>query len=282
MVNLTFILVVLVIFTAGCSTTNKQAVKMPEQWGADPVFLQLKPQAGQVEVASNCYVAITKKFVKGELRNKRIEATDFKTKLITLKSDKQATIQQILTTFYKDGGAQLNDLALPELNEQIDFILQPNGKILKAAQYPQDSLFFVPSLPLPSKAVKVGDEWELESAWRDLSTKMKFSSKIKAKLKGYSTCGEHLCAEIVFEGKMAVPEELRKAMGFEHKLTGRFLFDPKLGLVPFALFEADEQLQGKEAQVVVKSRLRSHLLQPQGYHTANHEEQVCPSVAMEE
>jgi hypothetical protein len=271
------LLLSLALFLPNCTTTATKVTNVPQQ---EVISLKLSPGLGQVEVTSNCYVTSTKSFINGEIRAKKIETTDFKTQVTTIKTGKE--IRQLIETIAKDGGASLHDLAYPELNEQIDLTLEPSGKVLKAGHYAKDSIFYIPALPLPDKPVKTGDQWEVENTWVESSAKLKLTSKIKSKFVEYTTCGDHQCVLIEFTGTMDAPEKLKKEMNFEHKLTGRFLFDPVLSLVPYAFFEADERLQEKGGQVVVKSRLRSILLQPPGYHTINREEQLCPSETMEE
>ncbi len=245
------------------------------------VAMKILVEKGRVEVTSNCEVSVIKAYEDGELRHKRMEASDFKVRTITLPISTAKEIVQTEETFFKDGQMDLHDLAFPEIDEKILFSFTPDAHVLKVAGYPPKSIFYVQAIPLPPGPVKLGQEWVSESSW-EANEGVALTTKIKGKFESWKTCGTHQCAEISVSGVVHMPDKLEKASGFEHRITGRFLFEPLRGLIPFSQFVSDERMQGTGAQAAVKSTLRSILIQPPGYYTANHEELNCPSGPMEE
>jgi hypothetical protein len=137
-------------------------------------------------------------------------------------------------------------------------------------------LFFIPAIPLSRNPVKTGDTWDTHNTWKTDPGKIELTVDLHAKMLGQKPCGDHMCANIDVTGVVHMPGNLEKRNHFEHKITGRFLFEPARGLVPWSQFESDEQLQGEEVQVVVHSVLRSELIEPLGYRTAGREEPSCP------
>ena len=107
-------------------------------------------------------------------------------------------------------------------------------------------------------------------------------SKVKGTFVGWKQCGTAKCAEIKVQGVVHLPSKIEQQNGFEHKITGLFLFEPTRGLIPYSEFVTDERMRGLEARADVHSSLRSVLIQPPGYHTISHEESACPSEKMEE
>lgn len=247
-----------------------------------PLVLKLVGEMGREEVTKNCSVSVTTTYADGQIQRKKVEGVDFDVKTSTTHVDKKGNLTQNVQILSKDGYVDLHDLAYPELGEKMDMTLTPDAQVKKAGRYPKTSIFYVQTIPLVTKAVKPGDEWEAESSWLSDTGGVELKSKMNVKFAGWKTCGDHVCAEIVSHGDVHMPPKVEKRNGFVHKLSGRFLFDPARGLVTWSEFASDEQLQAEGARAVVHSVLRSYLVEPHGYHTANREEPACPLETKEE
>lgn len=241
-----------------------------------PIELKLILNRERTEVSNNCNVSKIKAFDNDQILRKKIQSVEFKVKAKTSPTGKPAQFKQVQETFFKDGSTPLHELAFPELGEKIEFTFAPDMRVIKVEGYPERSIFTVQPLPLPSKPVRLGEEWINESHWVTGESAIELHSKIKSKFSSWRSCGDHQCAEIKIQG------QIRSDRGFGHTITGLFLMEPKTGLVPFAEFRAYEQMQVGEARAEVHSVLRSILALPPGYYKASREELICPSEKMEE
>jgi hypothetical protein len=247
----------------------------------DSVVLKLVKEEGRVELSNNCTKSTTKTFDGNQLLHKRIEEADFQSKTVT-GSGGSGNIYQTMETLSKDGSLNLHDFAYPEIGEKIDFEFSPEGEVLKAGKYPKSSLFFVPPLPLPHFAVKKDDHWEMKSGWASEEGGLPLTVTLHATYLNQKKCGDHTCVNIGVEGEVHMDAKLEKKNGFGHKISGRFLFEPKRGLLVWSEFLSDEHLQTEGARAEVRSILRSELLSPPGYRTISREEPSCPFEPMAE
>ncbi|MDZ4677850.1 MAG: hypothetical protein SGI74_10125 [Oligoflexia bacterium] len=248
----------------------------------DPVTLKNSGEPGRVELVNNCSLAITRTFDKEEIRHKKIEAVDFKVQTTTTKVLKNSNIIQNIQTIWKDGFVNLHDLAYPELGEIMEVESTRSGEIKKAGNYPKTSIFFLPPLPLPKKPVNVGEEWKSEHSWKSEENGLPLKVSIVSKYLGSKQCGDFACAEISVKGEVHMPAAIEKKNGFMHKLSGRFLFEPKRGLLVWAEFGSDEAISAGGARAEVRSTLRSELILPLGYRTTDRGEPTCPIETKEE
>ena len=239
------------------------------------ISLALKPQKGQVEMTVNCSHAVTETYEQTNILHKRIEDLDFKVRTTTKNILPNGNLLQDTETIKRDGPGSLHDLAYPELAEVISMEIDPQGKVVKAGNYPKDSLFYLPSIPLPDHPVKQGEEWVSSNSWKSPGSDASLTVELRLKAVGKKRCGDHLCVNIVVTGSVTFPK-LPSKSHFEHGITGRFLFDQERGLVPWSEFLSEEQVKALGGRAVVHSKLRSELVEPRGYRTINREEPACP------
>jgi hypothetical protein len=242
-----------------------------------PVSMKLVGVVGREEISSNCSVSVSKSFSSDQILHKRVETVDFKTRMLTKTIlENSGNLIQILNIISKKGTSSLHDLAYPELGEEIEFEFTPSAVVKHAGMYPKSSLFFVPPLPLPSRAVRENDNWELKSGWISEVGGLPLNLVMHAKFIDQKPCGEHMCMNIGVEGVVHLRADIEKKNGFGHAVSGRFLFEPVAGLLSWSEFVSDEHLQTEGAQAEVHSVLRSELVSPQGYRTVSREEPACP------
>lgn len=244
-----------------------------------PLVLELKAAPGRKEIAAQCSEATTSFSEKGALRRKRIESVDFKSLTKNkgiVEENGLKGISQELKVIEKKGNVNLRDLAYPEEGETLDFILTPQGQVLKAGDYPKNSLYYVPSIPLPEHPVDIGNRWDKVSKWRSLNNDIELTATLHSELMGFKPCGNHNCAVVKVFGQIEMPKAITKTNKFSHLVEGQYLFEPESGILVWAEFTSREKLiQGSETLDVVSS-LRSSLLEPAGYFMPSPEFQACP------
>jgi hypothetical protein len=276
--KLIFILLVMIVSlscaTKGVNPNSEPSVKAePLKY---PVILVFRGEKGREEFNVNCSLSVTEASENSDILRKRYENLDFKTKTVTKKILQNGDLIQDISTIQRDGPGSLHDLAYPEEGETIEMEIDSFGNVVKAGNYPKNSLFYLPSIPLPTHPVKLNEEWISTSHWQSDTTGIALTVSLKLKVIGEKPCGEHICANVDVTGDVLAPQPKSSKQRFKHHITGRFLFDVKSGLVPWSEFGSDEQLLGEGAKLAVHSKLRSELVQPPGYRTINHEEPGCP------
>jgi len=272
-----FITLATLILAVGCVQKPLVSEKPPENLNFDGVVdLKIKPEKGQKEVTTNCSHVVTETYEDKSVLHQRIEDLDFKVKTVTREILPNGNIVQDNETIQRDGPGSLRDLAYPELGEVLQVELSPKGQVQRAGNYPKDSIFYLPSIPLPDHAVREGEEWVSKNTWRAPNAPVSLLVELKLKAVGKKQCGEHTCVNVLVSGEVHFPVTKEIKTTFSHTITGRFLFDQEKGLVPWSEFASLEQVQGKEVQAVVHSKLRSELVEPRGYRTPNREEPTCP------
>jgi hypothetical protein len=239
------------------------------------VTLALKAENGQREVTQNCSKVVTETFDRGQILRQRTEELDFQVLTVTTGKLPNGNLLQNIETIQRDGPGSLHDLAFPEEGEVIPMEVTPQGNVMKAGRYPKDSLFYLPSIPLPDHPVKMNEDWVLKNNWKSETSGASLVVDLHLKAIGKKTCGTHTCVNVVVNGEVHFPA-LKSKTHYTHKITGRFLIDVEKGLVPWSEFGSEEQVQAAGAQALVHSKLRSELFEPPGYRTANHEEPACP------
>ena len=279
-----------VFFIQGCAhkIVAPMPVTAPESQAlapaplANPLVLKLSAEKGRNEETVNCSMAVTESYVKDEIREKKIDSLDFRVRTTTSEVSSDGKIRQLMVTTEKEGDGLLHDYAYPELGEIIEMEYLPDGTVLRAGRFPKDSVFYLPAVPLPKKSIQPGDTWSNTDSWKSDVNGMKLKVNMQSKFLGPKICGQAMCAEVEVSGNVQMPEPYQKKTGFTHTIKGRYLFEPKRGLLVWSEFVSDELLQGKEVRAVLHSTLRSELVQPPGYRTPDHGEPSCPFETKEE
>jgi hypothetical protein len=259
----------------GLKTRDPLPVKPAYIAMTEPVTLRLLGEVGRTELARNCSATHTKTFEKGRISHERVEGVDFEVESKTVSVDGDRMTQEVRTVS-KDGTVPLHSFALPEYGETLELITNSQAKVFKAGNYPKESIFFVPPIPLPDHPVKVGESWVMKVWWLSEQSTLRLSSKVTATLLGVQPCGESTCADVEMKGSVLLDPPVNKKGEFNHSLRGRYLLELKRGLLVWGEFQSTERLQAPGARVEVSSVLRSHLVEPRGYHTLSRAEPACP------
>lgn len=154
----------------------------------------------------------------------KIEEVEFVSSLTTIEADPQKKIYTYkVETSDKNGTVNLSELAVPEPGEVMDLVLNANAEVLKAGQYPRESMYFVPSVSLPKKAVKIGDTWENEYTWLSASNALPIKLNLTSILKAAYACASQTCLEIEISGQISIPKNIYQNTSFESEILGRMI-----------------------------------------------------------
>ena len=241
--------VVLSLLTLGCAGLVKSQ--------STPVLIEFKGKPGTVSETRYYSGSRTITYAQGQVVRDRIEGVDFSVRTTVQGYDPSSKILKLnVSTVRKDGNVDLHDLAFPELNEKIDFVVNGvTGVVMKAGAYPPHSIFFVPSLPMPKGPVEVGDTWTLDHTWYSASDQIPLRLSLVGIFKDIVNCeGGKRCADLEISGSV----ELMHApttpnSSFISRVWGRVLFHLERGDVIRSDMRSREEMSVPGDRVVITS-----------------------------
>jgi hypothetical protein len=167
-----------------------------------------------------------------------------------------------VSVVHKDGLVDLHSLGFPEVNEELFFRFATDGRVLKAGDYSATSVFYVPPLSLPPRAVTVGESWELNHAWVSKENGIPLGLEIVTILKQVVQCGSDLCADLEISGSVKIDAPTSKDLDFISDVRGRMLFSIDRGVIVWSLVNNRERLTTKESVLKVKGCMVARLNSP--------------------
>lgn len=230
---------------------------------AEPLELKFRPGVGRVETTEYFSQSLLEGFEEGQIVVKRDE-----TALFTVKAEGQADstpeqIRWIFTTVKKDGKLDLHDLAFPEPGEKLEMIYDSKAQVLKAGAFPKSSIFYVPPLSLPEKAVKVGDTWEMTAQWINLKNGLPMVMSLVTVFKDLYKCGlAGLCADLEVSAAVDIMNLDKNQADFQSDIHGRLLFSIDKGTVIWSLVRNRERYADARSSMRVSSCVVSYLIEP--------------------
>jgi hypothetical protein len=238
----------------GCATTATKST-------GQAYTLEMKGRKGETEFMRYYSAANIKNYESGQITKDKVEIVDFTVRSKTVDVDpgsKHFVVRS--TTVRKDGTSSLHELAFPELNEEIEFVIGKDARILSAGDYPPDSLFFVPYLPMPKDEVRVGDTWTLQHSWNSTPSGIPLSLDLVAIFKGVQPCFKtQTCADLEISGKVFVDAPTQNNVRFDGNVWGRLLFNIDTGDVVWSETRSSEDMLMGGDKIKVLSCLRSQL-----------------------
>ncbi len=255
-----------ILIFAACSSNPKSGGRSP----GEGVEIRFKGEPGKTYEAKYFSSSRILTYSENQLVKDRTEAVEFTVKNEVKAFDpKTGTITFANTTVDKDGVVPLHDLAFPEKGEVIEYIIQSTGEVLKAGDYPQQSIFFVPAMPVPKDKVQVGDTWPLEFVWASAREGIPLKLQVVGILKEIVTCnGKHRCADVEVSGKVGlVVNPDRNKARFESRIWGRMLFDLDRGDVTWSQTRSREEMTSPTQRILVSSCMVSETKGESGYRT---------------
>lgn len=230
----------------------------------EPVVLELKTEKGRITKTKYNSRSLIENYEQGLIVKEREEGVEFVVQnTYQWGRAKEGTIAFESTTIEKDGAIELNDLAFPELKEKIDFVLTPQSQVLKAGNFSDTSVFFVPPVPLPSEAVRVGDTWSFQRQWLAQQNGIPLELRAVGILKDILNCKGEACALIEISGHVGVLADQILQAQFRSELQGFLIFHIERGEVLWSRVQSKEWLQLQGASSRVSSCLSSYLIEPE-------------------
>lgn len=221
-----------------------------------PVTIEFKGIPGQTVETRYFSHARILSYGDRQLLRDRSESVDFTVSTHFADYDaKNKLLRFEARTVRKDGTVPLHDFAFPELNEVIGYEVRSTGEVLKAGSFPSQSLFFVPSLPIPDKPVSVGDTWGMEHTWTSAKDGIPLRLEVVGILKNIVKCdgGKH-CADIEISGHVSLLKEpTAKGARFDSRVWGRMLFSLERGDVVWSEMRSQEEMGVQADRMVVSS-----------------------------
>lgn len=244
----------LAVTFAGCATTSTSSA--PSGPPPPPVTLEFKGKPGEVNETRYYSNSRVLSYQQDQIVRDRTDGVDFTVKShVTSFDPVKKILKYDAKTVRKDGTVELHDLAFPELNEEIDYVIRSSGEILKAGRFPRHSLFFVPGLPIPDHPVTVGDTWTLEHSWLSAKDGIPLQLEVVAIFKDLVKCDNgKLCADLELSGhvKLSTPPTVQGSR-FSSRLWGRMLFSVERGDVVWSEMRSREEMSVQGDRMLVTS-----------------------------
>lgn len=244
------------IVMAGCATAGPKG-GMPKV-----ITLEFKGRPGEISVTRYYSNARILSYESGQLIRDKLEGVDFSVNTHFTDVNPQSKILKYSTkTTRKDGIVDLHDLAFPELNEQIDYVIHNNGEVLQANHLPPQSLFYVPALPIPANPVEIGDTWTMEHTWYSAKDAIPLRLQVVGILKNIVVCEKkNLCADLEISGHVSlVAEPTALGASFASRVWGRVLFSLERGDVIWSEMRSSEDMGVKGDKISVRSCMVSEM-----------------------
>lgn len=242
-----------VIFSVGslivsCSSIQESSVSKINNT-LDSIFLGLQGSNNIEEhlVFSSSHIQT---YSNNQILHERIESVEFKTVTET-RPRNETSFFMTIKTLSKDGPTPLSEMAYPEVGEQIQYIISNDSSILKAGEFPKQSLYFIPQLPLPNKVLNPGQTWTYEHIWVSSDIAAPLKLEIVFILKNILDCEQSQCISLEYSGKISQIE--KSTIPLKSSLKGTMIYDLKNSQIVQSYQINEEELSVEGTRVVGKS-----------------------------
>lgn len=240
-------------------TGDSPRLEKVERKGAVELRLMAVPK--ESEVVDYYHISASKAFEGKDLRHEKTDVLSFKAQAETTAVEPDRFTQKITVT-KKDGTLGLHDFAMPEPGETLVVTSTNKGKILKAGDWPSNSIFYVAPVSLPEGPVEVGDTWAMQGSWLSLEDMVPYELDMVSILKGFVKCGADTCADIEINGGVAMQGVLKQQVVFRSEWRGRMLFSVEGGTVVWSRINSEEIFAYDQVYRKVGSCLEAALSEP--------------------
>jgi hypothetical protein len=235
------------VHCAALKTSSKSA-------GGGPVTIVIKGGPGQQDITRyysrshiTGYEGAQKVREKDEIVefrvSEKVTRIDANKNLITVKA----------ATISKDGTVDLHDLAFPEAGEEIEYTFTRQGEVVRAGDYPLDSVFYIPPVPLPKGPVEIGDTWTMDHGWVGMNSGIPLGVHLVSILKGIQSCGPGRCADIEVSGHVEVAGMTKKGTEFKSTIWGRMIVAVERGTVLWSEIRSREKMTLPDSRTEIQS-----------------------------
>lgn len=261
-----------------CAGSEKKPEPPPSPF-AGPFVLKLKPNAEHVEKIAYYHRSRSTSFEDIEVRNQKEESLEFVSSAGIAKVDAaNDRFTQVISIEKKEGTANLHDFAMPEVGEKLELVADSRGRILRAGDYPQNSIFYVPPVSLPDGPVQIGDTWALQAQWLSLEEMVPYQLDMVSILRNVQPCGQHKCADVEISGEVTLLGPLVQMMAFKSLWKGSLTFDIDSGTVLWSRVDSEEQFMSGNVRRSVTSCLEAKLIEPAAMKISMHSGAPCATL----
>ena len=256
---------------SACQTASKvnptsKPTKSSDLELTKPVEIKWVGEPGRIEKMKYYSHSSTRTFENQSIRHQREEIVEFTVQSKVVSSDRVAGLTAYeVTTLEKDGPVNLRDMAFPEVGEVLPLVVSEKAMVVSAGNYPKNSIFFVPPLSLPSRAVSVGDTWTMEHSWVSLNNGLKLELSLVTILKRVIQCPDGgACFELEVSGDVTLPD-MKSGQTSSHldsKIFGRLLFSEPHASIIWSDVRNRESFLSEGMRVEVLSCIQSQLEEP--------------------
>lgn len=272
-----FFLTVLALVTClpilvSCGTLQGQKTYfVPKDQGETPISLRLNPQVGNTTVTDYHSHSHVEVFQDQQILRERDEIVDFSVQdqIEAVHLDGQSFSQRV-KILKKDGHVDLHSLGFPEENEELLMTLSLKAEVIRAGDYPKNSIFFVPPISLPKNPVAIGETWVLDKEWVSQANGIPLKLELVSVLKGVYQCDgdPEGCADIEISGMVKMMGLNQKKVQFQSEVRGRHFFALSKGLMLWSVVKGQESLMTETNLLKVRScmslRIQNSELAPTG------------------
>lgn len=246
-----------------CSSAPKPQLDVGnETFLSQPVEIKLKGGLGRKEIVKFYSDSNIRAFEKDQIVREKEEIVEFTTESKYQNNDVK-NLDVTVTTVKKDGPVSLHDLGFPEKGESIAFTFSPTGDVLKAGDFPKDSLYYIPSMPLPKHPVLKGDTWVMKHAWISSGNNLPLELEVVSILKRFFECGSiGICAEIEISGNVEAAVVKKAGVDFKSEIHGQMVFSVDHGTLVWSDVKSLEEMRSTEGRIQVSSCLGSKMIEP--------------------
>jgi hypothetical protein len=233
-----------------------------------PQKIELSLIAGNLNVdryKTSSRISVHTKTSSGDkkLTEKKFETSSFNLNRQTIDVDEsgQATFKYWVTEV--EGDVDLTNMGLPPQGKTLVEAVDKKARVLAVKDFPEQTIFYLPKIALPEKAVSPGDEWEYLGRWRSLKTGWPFEVKLNLKLKTWLMCGGLKCAHITYTGAVSLPEDspLKQSV-LDSEVVGEFVYAPVGHQFIWTYSKSEETFKSPSKVVSVDSCTASHQTSP--------------------
>ena len=154
-------------------------------------------------------------------------------------------------------------MGLPPKGQILLEVVDSKARVLAVKDYPQETIFYLPKIALPSNKVKPGDSWKFSSVWRSLKTGWPFEIELDLTLDSWVDCGGLQCAYIKFKGAVGLPPSTPlKNSKLESEIEGELVYAPIGHQFIWSLSKTREIFKNDKKWVDVKSCTASYQTSP--------------------
>lgn len=265
MVNTRFrCLVLSALLTASVGCTTGSLKSNGGSTGSAQFKLEVIPKIGRSEVTQYHSRAVSRIYKENTLHKKSKGDLDFQVKTTIKTVDPMANrIQMAVQSQNKSGEGELHEYAIPEIGEVLELTINEHAEVLKAGDYPSDSIFYLPTIALPKREVEVGDSWEIKVKWVTETQKIPLRMELVSIFKELRKCDGEPCALIELDGEVRLDATKQDDLDLKSQMRGYLYFSLQTGSVIWSHIRSDQEFKVGHILNKFKSCLVSYVIDPE-------------------